>query len=528
MKKLLAILLSVIMLFAFVACGDKAKENEKETDKSSVEESVVAENSDTASNTPDADSEYIVMPDVMSMTPEEAEQTLKDAGFTVKVREKNSDDVPAGQIAEVDLTVGQSYERGTKCFVIVSSGPTAGAQALIYKQSALVESRTELSQGENSAYQPINYEYMKAVWLSQYDMENVYKNGTTQRSKEEFTERVKTLFGGLKALGFNTLFVQLRPNGDSFYPSAYYCPSKYVVGMYGADFTYDPLEIMVEEAHALELSIHGWINPLRCMNPTSVELVNISYGLRKFTEEHMDDYVIKCDNMLYLNPGYEEVRQLIIDGAAEIVRYYDVDGIHMDDYFYPNNMGFEYDRAAFQAQTEFSDQAFFRRHSVNLLVSGLYSAVKAENPNVMFGISPAGSLSYTRSLFADVDTWLAGEGYVDYIMPQLYQGMDYGNSSFDKRYAQWHSLIKNDKIRLIPGMDLSPAAEGSTSEWVNNKDVLKTCIDYAIGYGHCSGFSLFSGGNILSAVNGERVPSTKEEIDNLMSFVAEYVDTRLN
>ena len=200
----------------------------------------------------------------------------------------------------------------------------------------------------------------------------------------------------------------------------------------------------------------------------------------------------------------------------------------MDDYFYPTTMTFEQDRAAFQAQTEILDQAQFRRHSVNLLVKDLYTAVKAENPKVIFGISPAGGLAYTRSLYADVDTWLANEGYIDYIMPQLYTGMDYGNASFDKRYSQWYGLIKVDGIRLIPGMDLSNAAEGSTSEWRNNKDVLKKCIDFATGYGSCGGFSLFSAANILSAVNGDRVPSTQEEIDNLMRAVAEHVDTRLN
>ncbi|MBQ3196250.1 MAG: family 10 glycosylhydrolase [Clostridia bacterium] len=529
MKKLLCLLLAFSLLGA-VSCGGNNEDNNSSSVPAGTD-SVITETSTptgTSTDSQGGDSEYIVVPDVMDMTPEEAEQTLKDAGFEVKVREKNFDDVPEGKIAEIDLTVGESYERGTKCFIIVSSGKTAAAKALEYDRSDLVDARTELSQGENSNYEPINYEFVKAVWLSQFDMEDVYRSGTTQRSEAEFTERIKTVFGGLKALGFNTLFVQLRPNGDSFYPSQYYCPSKYVVGMYGMDFAYDPLKIMVEEAHALELSIHGWINPLRCMEPTAIELVNISYGLRKFEQEHMDDYVLKFDGRLYLNPGYAEVRQLIIDGAAEIVRYYDVDGVHIDDYFYPSGMGYEYDRAALLAQTEISDPGLFRRTSVNLLVSGIYSAVKAENPKVLFGVSPAGSISYTRSLYADVDTWLANDGYLDYIMPQLYTGLDAGDYSFDKRYRQWSALIKNDNIRLIPGMDVGNAAEGATEEWRNNKDVLMSCIDYANGYGNCDGFSLFSSASILSHANGDRVPSTKEEIDNLMGSVAVFEDTKLD
>ncbi len=561
MKKLLVMLLAVSMIlslaFSFVSCGEDKKEETSstvDTDKkpsqdgvsedapveeseAPVEESeapVVSEDAPVESETPDApsepavDSNYAVVPDVMDMTPEEAEQALKDAGFNVKVREKNFDDIPEGKIAEIDLTIGETYERGTKCFLIISSGKTAAAKALEYKQSDLVEARTELSQGENSGYEPINYEFMKAAWLSQYDMEDVYKSGTTQRTEEEFTERVKIVFKGLKDLGFNTLFVQLRPNGDSFYPSAYYCPSKYVVGMYGMDFAYDPLAIMVEEAHALELSIHGWINPLRCMDATSIELINISYGLRQFEQEHMDDYVLKHDGKLYLNPGYAEVRQLIIDGAAEIVRYYDVDGVHIDDYFYPSGMGFEFDRTSFLAQTEYTDPTYFRRASLNQLVSGIYSAVKAENPKVLFGVSPAGKPGAVRGAYADIDTWLSTEGYLDYIMPQLYWGLQHSSGAFDSLYAQWSTLIKLDSIRLIPGMTLSNAAEGTTSEWVNNKDVLMRCIDFANGYGNCSGFSLFSSSSILSHVNGDRVPSTKEEVDNLLNSVSDIADTKLN
>ncbi len=522
MKKILCLLLAMTMLFA-VACGGDQGGNEPADDSSAASIGEGQNNSGTNSQT----QQTIVVPDIKGMSAAEAEKALKDVGFDVKVREKNYDDIPKGEVAEIDLTVGESYDYGTTCFLFVSGGKTAAAKALEYDQSDLVEIRTKRTQGENSDYQPINYEFVKAVWLSQFDMQDVYSNGSMQRTEAEFTEKVKLIFKGLKDIGFNTLFVQLRPNGDSMYPSEYYCPSRYVVGMYGLDFAYDPLEIMIEEAHALGLSIHGWINPLRCMDPSAINLINVSYGLRQFEREHMNDYVIKFDGLLYLNPGREEVRQLIINGAAEIVRYYDIDGIHIDDYFYPSGMGFDHDKESFLAQTTFTDQTYFRRDSLNRLVSGIYSAVKAENPKVLFGVSPAGQPSAVRGAYADIDTWLSTEGYLDYIMPQLYWGLEHSSGAFDKLYINWNNLIKIDSIRFIPGMTLSNAAGGTTNEWIRNKDVLKRCIEFASDFENFHGFSLFSSANVVGHSNGVRVPSTQEEIDNLFDFVSDRKDTPL-
>ncbi len=509
MKKALCLLLVFAMLFA-TACttgnvGDTSGD--------------ASANGSVASA--DDDSDKIVMPDISGMTADEAKAALQAAGFTVKVKEKAYDDVPEGEVAETDLKQGEKYKKGTRVWLYVSSGKGLAASALEYKQSALVESRPVLEQGANSDYQPINYEFMRACWISQYDTDGVYGTSGLQRDKEEFRENIRNMYGKLVERGINTVIVQLRPNGDSFYPSAYYCPSNYVTGNYAIDFTYDPLVIMVEEAHAVGLSFHGWINPLRCMEESKLSAINISYGIRKFEQEHMGDYLVNYGGRLYLNPGREEVRQLIIDGAAEIVRYYDVDGIHIDDYFYPTS-DLSFDRQAFNDQDEYTNVAAFRRGSLNKLVGGIYSAVKAENPKVLFGVSPAGNLSNVRGAFADVDTWLSTEGYLDYIMPQLYYGMENGRFSFDTLYDSWSMLVELDSIRVIPGMSLSHAASGysggSTAEWNTSRSVLKNCLNYSFRFGNCGGFALFSMASIISPKACETVPSTVEELDNLFEF----------
>jgi uncharacterized lipoprotein YddW (UPF0748 family) len=183
---------------------------------------------------------------------------------------------------------------------------------------------------------------MKAMWISQFDFGSVYCGWGGQNTESVFRAYVQKAFDNLLTMGFNTVIVQVRPNADSFYPSAYYPWSHYVVGSYGTKGKYDPLEIMIEEAHEREISFQAWINPMRAMSVEDSKLIDPSYPMANWLKDksksrylYVGEYAGKPS--YYFNVYYEEVRQLIINGAAEIVRYYDVDGVHMDDYFYPGN-----------------------------------------------------------------------------------------------------------------------------------------------------------------------------------------------
>jgi uncharacterized lipoprotein YddW (UPF0748 family) len=286
--------------------------------------------------------------------------------------------------------------------------------------------------GANSDYVPLNYDTMKAMWICQFDFGSVFCSGSSQRSESQFRAYVEQAYDNLVSMGFNTVIVQTRPNADSFYPSAYYPWSHYILGSYGKMANYDPLEIMIEEAHERKLSFQAWINPMRGMSPANLEKIQGNYPMAKWKadEKNKSDYIYEYNNLCYINIAYEEVRQLIIDGAAEIVRNYDVDGVHMDDYFY---FGKEvnFDLNAFN-KAKRKDALLtlqkFRYNNLNTLVSGIYSAIKEENKNVLFGISPAGNLDkMDDTYYADVETWLSQDGYVDYIIPQIYFGMEHGS-----------------------------------------------------------------------------------------------------
>jgi len=379
----------------------------------------------------------------------------------------------------------------------------------------------------------------KAMWLSQFDLKAIYTAGTSQRPVDSFRTKIAQVMENVAALGFNTVIIQMRPNADSMYPSEYYPPSSYVVYSYANTFAYDPIEIAIEEAHKCGLYVHGWINPLRGMKTTEITSVDSKYQVKKWWDDTATKgkYVVPFNEMVYLNPAYEDVRQLIIDGAAEIVRKYDVDGVHMDDYFYPTTDG-SFDARAYVAYKNEANKAGetamslkdWRRDNLNKLVSGIYAAVKAENPNVVFGISPAGDLNKVYDTHcADIKTWCAEEGYIDYICPQVYFGLEHQNFGFVKVCNDWQNIIKTDKVKLIIGVTFSKAstqtdqyAGTGKDEWKNNKDVLKRCVIETGKLDKCAGMAVFCYQHLYDIATGKPKVDVKLERENFVSVFKDF------
>lgn len=398
----------------------------------------------------------------------------------------------------------------------------------------LLAKRGYKDKGANSDYVPLNYDKMKAMWISQFDFNNVYFDGRKQRSESQFKDLVEKAYDNLVSLGFNTVIVQVRPNTDCFYPSAYYPYSHYVLGSYGKNATYDPIKIMVELAHEKGLSFHAWINPMRGMSSSNLDKISDEYIMSSWSGTRK---LYLYNSINYLNIAYEDVRQLIIDGAAEIVRNYDVDGVHMDDYFYfGETVAFdnvEYNQAK-KSNSKLTLQQF-RFNNLNKLVSGIYSAIKAENKNVVFGISPAGNLSKMSSTYyADVETWLSEDGYVDYIMPQIYFGMEHATWSFTDTYERWSAVVTNPKINFICGMSLGKAEAGydgagdeyagsGYSEWIENQDVFKKCFEYAVEQENFGGYSIFCYQYMFDPNTGEANVKVKKELENCKDYMLNVI-----
>ena len=373
-----------------------------------------------------------------------------------------------------------------------------------------------------------NYEDVKAIWLSQYDLWDVYLDGGHQRNREDFTERMAAILTNIRDMGFNTVFLQVRPNGDSMYPSRYYPMSKYVVGTYGAVAEYDPVLVIVELAKARELSIHAWINPMRCMKTEELEQVGSEFVIRQWYEnpEKKGSYLVQWGNYWYLNPAYAEVRQLIADGAAELLARYDFDGLHMDDYFYPTTEA-AFDQAAYKAAGEGRSLETFRRDNLNTLVAQLYAVTKNAGEEKLYGISPAGNIQTVyNSHYADVYTWCSAAGYVDYICPQVYFGLEHQTYDFITVCNTWQQIIGEESVDLIIGMTMEKAfsqedkyAGSGKEEWKQNQDVLKRCLQYTMELSGCRGVSLFSYQHFYDPASGEAVQKTEAERNNFLPLL---------
>lgn len=393
----------------------------------------------------------------------------------------------------------------------------------------------ETSQEDNNIgyYKPMNYDFMKAVWLSQFDLENVYKNGDAQRDEEEFISLMTVILDNLKNDGYNTVMVQVRPYADSFYPSEVYPISGYVSGKYGIESIYDPFEIIIALAHERELSVHAWINPMRAMKSNEIVDVPDKYLIKQWYNDQnkYGNYIVDYKGRLYLNPAYAEVRKLISDGAKEVCEKYNIDGVHMDDYFYPTTEA-SFDSTAYgeyKANGGKNSLNNFRYENLNLMVSGIYNSLKELDENLVFGISPAGNINTTyQNYYTDVYKWCSEEGFIDYICPQIYFGLEHGSFDFKKVYNTWNFIIKTDKVKLIVGMTLGKAQSGvdnyagsGKNEWSENKDVIKRCFQWLDSQSDCFGISMFSYQYMYDPVTGTSVAETQQERDNGKSALAE-------
>ena len=362
-------------------------------------------------------------------------------------------------------------------------------------------------------------EALRAVWVSQFDMHPIYRDGGRQRDKQDYARLVEAMLDNLIRDGFNTVLLQVRPNGDSMFVSDIYPTSKYVAGSYGGAVEYDAVGIYLDSAKKKGISVHAWINPYRLCYEEEL----IAYGrgiLYEWYCEGIGKRIERApDGLLYLDPSYDEVHSLIADGASEILAEYDFDGIHLDDYFYPTE--FEFDDLYEFSQSGYSDLGEFRRSNTEKTVRALYETVHGYDGRV-FGVAPAGNIySLESGWYIDIYGWLSSDGYVDYIMPQLYYGFNNATCPFDTVLTDWCNAVKNDGIKLYIGLSAAKCALGSEGvadafagssgkyEWRDSKDILARSCKAALNVS--DGVCIFSYSSFYDPITGKSNPLTDEE-----------------
>lgn len=362
---------------------------------------------------------------------------------------------------------------------------------------------------------------MRGVWVSYLDWNGWAKDEAGYKKAMDQTLDLCV------QKGLNAVFLQVRPDGDAMYPSQYFPWSKFASGKQGKNPGYDPLAYAVQAAHQRGLQLHAWINPYRItgyLNRYSdLCASNPAIAWAKDGDSSNDRRVLCQNGEYYYNPAIPQVRQLIIDGVKEIVTNYEVDGIHFDDYFYPNLDDSKaetwFDYPEYQASGTSLSVAAWRRNNVNELVRGVYSAVKSIRPQALFGISPEGYLQNLRKdtrQFTDVDAWMTQSGYVDYLMPQIYWGFEAKQNGQAAGYAfanclnEWVTLKKKGNVKLYVGLALyktgTDAVDGNeVPEWQRYHDIMKREVQAGRATGQVSGYCFYDLSSLTRAAAAEEV-----------------------
>jgi uncharacterized lipoprotein YddW (UPF0748 family) len=288
---------------------------------------------------------------------------------------------------------------------------------------------------------------LRSAWIatvSNLDWPTRGADPSTQRAE------LTLLLDALKLVGINSVVFQIRTECDALYPSNIEPWSYWLTGQQGKApvIPFDPLQFALDEAHKRGMELHAWFNPYR---------VEVKAGSYTLAANHVSvlhpDWVIQMGTYRFLNPGMQLVRDYTASVIADVVRRYDIDGAHMDDYFYQDGITNQ-DSFTFQSESRgFADLGNWRRDNVNSLIKQVYDSIKAIKPNVKWGISPrgiwrpgyppgiTGSDNY-NAIYCDATAWLQGQ-YIDYITPQLYWPFG-GNQDYGK-LMPWWSSVKNGR-----------------------------------------------------------------------------------
>lgn len=324
----------------------------------------------------------------------------------------------------------------------------------------------------------------------------------------------------LQSLGINTVFFQVKPDGTALWPSSILPWSDMLTGKIGENPGYDPLQFMLDEAHKRGMRVHAWFNPYRVstnVKPSTVNELNRTVSLQPASVFVLHrDWIRTAGDRYVLDPGIPEVRDWITSIVAEVVKRYPVDGVQFDDYFYAESPGSTLnDSLTFRRYgQEFSSKADWRRHNTQRLIEQVSRTIRQINPDVEFGVSPAGvwrnrshdpagsdtrgAAAYDES-YADTRLWVQ-QGLLDYIAPQIYWPFSRDAARYDVLAKWWADVVKPTKTRLYIGVALYKVGEPSRNEpdWSVNGGVpeLKKQLDLNESMPQISGTILFRENNL--------------------------------
>ena len=334
----------------------------------------------------------------------------------------------------------------------------------------------------------------------------------TGMTEQDMKEYLVDMLDNLQKVNVNAIIFQVRAEGDALYESRFEPWSRFLTGVQGRSPGWDPLAFMVDECHKRNMELHAWINPYRARTKGTTSVAANHYSAKK-----PEDF-IKYEGQLYFNPALQSNRDHICGIVRDILHRYDVDGLHIDDYFYPYPVaGKEFaDEKWFKRSNE-ADKDKWRRDNVNHLIYQLHRTVREAKPWVKFGVSPFGiyrnesscefgsktnGLQCYDELYADVLYWIE-QGWVDYCIPQVYWEIGHKAADYETLVQWWAKYaaarplyIGQDVQRTVKAKDaVSPTGNQQADKYRMQRaqrNVLGSCFwDAASAANNVSGYRDF-------------------------------------
>ena len=405
---------------------------------------------------------------------------------------------------------------GRRTFLLGAGAAVCAAAGLALRRGtspAAADSTPEPSANPNPALPAGEW---RAVWVSY--LEWAAMDFSTE---DAFRAGVVQLLDNCTGLGLNTVLAQVRPFGDALYRSSLFPWSHLCTGVQGQDPGFDPLDVLLQEAHTRGISVEAWVNPYRLRSSAAMPPNLADSNLANTHPE----WVCTVDEGLYLNPAEPAAADYVVQGVAELVQNYAVDGIHFDDYFYPTTDE-SIDAAQFAASGA-GNLAAWRRENVTALVRAVHDTVKAADPTLRFGISPQGNPDNDLTeQYSDVTSWLTAEGedaVVDYLCPQIYWGFGYTLKSGSTRFAfenivpAWCAMPRSGNVALYFGLGAYRVGTGdggtnedSTSQWSTGSALAKQ-VETLRAQG-AGGWALYRYGSLFGSAAPEQAAAEREAL----------------
>lgn len=339
----------------------------------------------------------------------------------------------------------------------------------------------------------------RAAWVA--TVANINWPSKPGLSTEQQQQEAITLLDFLQKHNFNAVILQVRPHADALYKSDLEPWSYYLTGREGKapEPFYDPLEFWTEAAHDRGIEMHVWLNPYRAHHPSGDSIISN----QSIVKTNPNLVVYLKQGYWWMDPSQKEVQDRTTNVVMDLVKRYDIDGVHFDDYFYPYteyNKGEDFPDSiswtAYQNSGGTLSRGDWRRKAVNNLIERIYKEIKATKPTVKFGLSPFGLWrpGYPESaccfdqyniLYADAKLWL-NKGWIDYFTPQLYWPTKRIPLSFPVLLGWWEK--ENTKHRhLWPGISVGRDTSGrSVDETINQIMITRGIVPESKGVVHWS------------------------------------------